>query len=149
MVNIGSLKTFRMDIWFQNGFSLDRVLRGFPQTQELEVSLTSISENLNFEENEMSSGSNLLTYSLLVNQYREYCFFRSDDLGSVPLQSVHWGINPPLFLAKPPLKSTNCPSPPFQASSPPLYLFFVPPSVFVFREPPLLKVRFFSEPPKY
>ena len=28
------------------------------------------------------------------------------------MYSVHWGINPP-FLAKPPLKSTNCPSPPF------------------------------------
>ena len=89
----------------------------------------------------MSSGSNLLTYSLLVNQYREYCFFRSDDLGSVPLHSVHGGINPPskipppLSCQAPPLKSTNCPSPPFfwqGPPPPPLYLFFVPPLCICF-----------------
>ena len=46
------------------------------------------------------------------------------------LHSVHWGINPPpppqkhhpLLLAKPPCKSTNCPSPLFRQS--PLYISF-------------------------
>ena len=47
--------------------------------------------------------------------------------------SVHWGLNPPLnnitplFLAKPPLKSVNSPSPPFLGNLPPLYWFFVNP----------------------
>ena len=59
---------------------------------------------------------------------------------------IHWDIiNPlsktthPLFLANPPLKSANCPSPLFMSS--PLYSCF-------FVNPPL-KVRFFGEPPKY
>ena len=42
------------------------------------------------------------------------------------LHSVHCGINP-LFLTKPPLKSANCPSPPFLSN---------PSYVSVFREPP-------------
>ena len=67
--------------------------------------------------------------------------------------SVHWGMNPPLkntpphtFLPRPPLlhcKSANCPSPtphPLFRQSHSLYWFFVS---------PLLKVAFFSEPPKY
>ena len=63
--------------------------------------------------------------------------------------SVHWVSTPPqkhhhLFLAKPPsppLKSENCPSPPFLGNTP---------SILVFREPSTpIKVGFFSEPPKY
>ena len=38
-----------------------------------------------------------------------------------------------------PLKSANCPSPPFLGN---------PPYILVFREPPI-KLRFFREPPKY
>ena len=48
---------------------------------------------------------------------------------------------PPLFLAKLPLKSSNCPSPPFRQSPPPLYCFFV-------NSLPPLKIGFFSEPQK-
>ena len=57
----------------------------------------------------------------------------------VTLRSVHWCINPSLFLVKPPLKLANCPSPPF-LGNPPLYIGF--------RDPPL-KVGFFGESPKY
>ena len=44
------------------------------------------------------------------------------------IHSMHWGINPPsplkntpssLASPPPPVKSENCPSPPFQANSPP------------------------------
>ena len=54
---------------------------------------------------------------------------------------MHWGIKPP-SKTPPPLAKTpaNCPSPPFLGNPPPLYWFSV--------NPPL-KVRFFSEPPKY
>ena len=63
------------------------------------------------------------------------------------IHSVHGGINPPpplknttsLFLAKPLLKSANCPSPSLFRQSPPLSWFFV--------DFPLpLKVGFFIEP---
>ena len=47
---------------------------------------------------------------------------------------------PPPLSCQVPLKSANCPSPPFRQS---------PPSILVFCEPPPLKVRFFSEPSKY
>ena len=45
-----------------------------------------------------------------------------------------------LFLAKDPLKLADCLSPPFLGN---------PPSILVFRDPPPLKVRSFSEPPIY
>ena len=45
----------------------------------------------------------------------------------------------PLFLAKSPLKSANCPSPPFLGNSHLLHWFFVNP-------PNPLKIGFFSEP---
>ena len=43
--------------------------------------------------------------------------------------SVHWGINPPqkhhpLFLANPPPKSVNCPSPLLDNQQSPLYIGF-------------------------
>ena len=52
--------------------------------------------------------------------------------GMLILHSVQWGINPPppqkktpppAFLPSPPLKSANCPSPPFLGNSP-LYIGF-------------------------
>ena len=49
---------------------------------------------------------------------------------------------PLLFLAKFPLKSTNCPTPP-----PPFRQF--PCSILVFRKSPHVKVGFFSEPSKF
>ena len=58
--------------------------------------------------------------------------------------SVRWGINsssktpPPSFLRSPPLKSANCQCPHFLGN---------PAFILVFRDP-LLKFRFFSEPPK-
>ena len=59
---------------------------------------------------------------------------------------MRWGINAPFknttpsFLQSAPLKSANCPSPPFLGN---------PPTILVFREPLPLKVGFFSESPKY
>ena len=50
----------------------------------------------------------------------------------------------PLFLAKPPFKSANCPSTPFLDNPPP-----PPPSVSVFHELPPLKVEFVNGHPKY
>ena len=58
--------------------------------------------------------------------------------------SVHWGINPrsktphPLSCLAPPLlplKSANCPSPPFLGNPPPLYRFYVnsPPKSWIFQ----------------
>ena len=74
----------------------------------------------------------------------EICNF----LCNICYHSVHCGINPPsktpppLFLAKPLLKSANCPSPPY-LGNPPSILVFVSPS------PPQKKVGFFSEPRKH
>ena len=84
-----------------------------------------------------------LATSLLLNNYAKNWQRASAGFS---FHSVHWGINPPqkyhpLFLAKPPLKSANCPSPPFFRQSPPFYIGF--------SWAPGLKVGFFSEPPKY
>ena len=47
--------------------------------------------------------------------------------------------HPPPLSCQAPLKSANCPSPPFLGN---------PPYILAFREPPT-KLRFFHEPPKY
>ena len=68
----------------------------------------------------------VINHEFLLNKLNHYCI-----RGTEP-HSVHWGINPPSktpplsFLPSPtPLKSTNCPSPPFW-QSPPLYIGFSP-----------------------
>ena len=72
-----------------------------------------------------------------------YICLVGEIMGNVSDHSVHWVIKPsqhhPLFLAKSPLKSANCPSTLFR-KSPSLYQFFV-------NSP--LKVRFFYGRPKY
>ena len=53
--------------------------------------------------------------------------------------STHLKIPPPLS-CQAPLKTTNCPSPPFVGN---------PPYILAFQDPPPLNVRSFSEPQKY
>ena len=76
-----------------------------------------------------------LCSSLREGNILHYCFW----LGVFRHTIVCIGVSTPLFLAKTPFKSANCPSP---------LLFRQSPLYMVFREPPL-KVRLFSESPKY
>ena len=70
----------------------------------------------------------------------------NEKLSHIKSHSVHQGINPPqktppsLFLAKPLLKSANCPSPPFQVIPSILISLVLVCFFFVKLQPPLKKV---------
>ena len=82
-----------------------------------------------------------LVWNMLHNiELKRFCLTLNSSIASD--HSVHWGINPLLFLTKPPLNLQTVQAPLFR-QFPPLYWFLWPP------RPSPLKVRFFSEPPTY
>ena len=89
------------------------------------------------------------TYILFIHLFGKkrctrFLIFHSNKKIIMPMESVHLKVAfwnsiivcivvsthpqkhpPPLFLAKPPIKSANCPSPPLLGQSHPIYWFFV------------------------